>query len=111
MSPIRVTAIAAVSGKSYSNIRIGECNVHQCLVDVSTLGAAGGNHIDAGGSIPPGIVLNRATGGAITANDQVAFVVGPEPLPLGLPITTVDFFGNVLLDGNLNKMAIEDNIG
>jgi hypothetical protein len=98
--PISVTSTAG--GTGYVDIRVGTCQIHQMLVDVSTLGSAD----DADGYLPVGLPLN-ATGAPVGTGEDAYGIVGPEPVLLG----TVDHFGNCILAGVLNRDAIEDNLG
>lgn len=103
MSPISVNTTAAPGGNSYSDIRVGEVQVHQILYDVSSLTGVD----DANGSLPPGLPI-LANGNPVTGGADVAYgVVGPEPVQLG----AVDHFANIILAGVLNRDAIEDNLG
>lgn len=100
--PMSVTPSAAV-GVSMIDIRVGECQQHQCLIDVSTLGS----HDDAAGYLPVGLPI-LVTGAPVSAGAQTAFgLIGPEPVKLG----AVDHFGNVIISGAVNRDAIEDNLG
>ena len=100
--PMSVTNTSAV-GTAYSDIRVGDVQVHQITYDVSTLSGAD----DAGGSLPVGLPI-LANGAPVSAGAQTAYgVVGPEPVKLG----AVDHFANVIIAGALNKDAIEDNLG
>lgn len=100
--PISVTNVAA-AGVAYSDIRVGECQVHQCLIDVSTLTGVD----DANNSLPVGLPI-LATGAPVTGGTDVIFgLVGPEPVKL----QAADHFGNVFISGSFNKDAIEDNLG
>ena len=98
--PLSVSSTAG--GTAYVEIRVGDShNIHQQVFDVSALTA------DADGYIQPGLPL-LAAGGPVSGADQTATgVVGPEPVKEG----AADHFGNVILDGVLNKDAIEDNLG
>lgn len=101
--PISVTTTAAPSGPSYADIRVGECQVHQCLIDVSTLTSVD----DADGYLPVGLPI-RANGNPVTGTTDVVFgLIGPEPVKL----EAVDHFGNVFISGTFNKDMIEDNLG
>lgn len=100
--PISVTSTAA-RGRAYVDIRVGECQVHQAKLDVSTLTG----EVDADDNLPPGLPI-RANGAPVTGGTDVLIgVLGPESAPNG----TVDHFANVIISGNLNKNAIEDNLG
>lgn len=93
----------AGKGTAYSDIRIGECQVHQVKLDVSTLTGVD----DANGTLPVGLPI-RSNGAPVTGNaDVVAGVIGPEPVHL----EAADHFGNIIISGTLNKDAIEDNLG
>ena len=98
--PLSITSTAG--GTGYADIRVGDShNVHQMLFDVSAITA------DSDGYIPPGLPL-LADGSAVSGADQTATgVVGPEPVKEG----AADHFGNVILDGALNRDMIEDNLG
>jgi hypothetical protein len=100
--PISVTNTAA-PGRAYIDVRVGECQIHQGLIDVSTLGS----NDDADGYLPPGLPILTNGAPVSGATDVVLGVIGPEPVKLG----TADRFGNVILSGNLNRDAIEDNLG
>lgn len=100
--PISVTNTAA-AGRAYIDIRVGDCQIHQGLIDVSTLGS----NDDVDGYLPPGLPL-LVTGAPVSgATDVLIGVVGPEPIKL----LAADHFGNVIISGNLNRDAIEDNLG
>ncbi len=100
--PISVTNTAA-PGVSYADIRVGECQVHQCLIDVSTLTGVD----DADGYLPVGLPI-RANGNPVTGTTDVIFgLIGPEPVKL----QAADHFGNVFISGSFNKDMIEDNLG
>ena len=100
--PISVTNVAA-AGVAYADIRVGECQVHQCLIDVSTLTGVD----DANNSLPVGLPI-LVTGAPVTAGTDVVFgLVGPEPIKL----QAADHFGNVFISGSFNKDMIEDNLG
>lgn len=93
----------AARGRAYVDIRVGECQVHQGLIDVSTLTG----EVDADGYLPPGLPI-RLTGAPVTGDtDPILGVIGPEPVK----VQSADHFGNVIISGNLNKNAIEDNMG
>ena len=98
--PISVTSTAG--GPAYIDIRVGEVQVHQGLIDVSTLGAAD----DAEGYLPVGLPLG-ATGAPVGVGEDAFGIIGPEPVKLG----AADHFGNMILAGVLNQQAIEDNLG
>jgi hypothetical protein len=100
--PISVTQVAA-AGVAYSDIRVGECQVHQVKLDVSELTGVD----DANGTLPVGLPI-LATGVPCTGLTDVVFgIIGPEPVHLG----AADHFGNCIISGSLNKQAIEDNLG
>lgn len=100
--PIDVTTTTA-AGRSYIDVRAGQCNVHQVKLDVSTLTGSD----DADGNLPPGLPI-RVNGAPVTGGTDVLMgVIGPESVKIG----TTDIFGNVITDGPLNKNAIEDNLG
>lgn len=100
--PMEITNTAA-RGPAYIDIRVGECQVHQQLIDVSTLGAFD----DADGSLPVGLPLLES-GAPVSAPGQTVFgLVGPEPVQLG----AADHFGNCFISGSFNRDAIEDNLG
>ena len=89
--PIRVTTTAA-AGVAYGDIRVGECQVHQVLLDVSTL---------------VGLPI-RVDGTPVSGAGQVCFgLIGPEAVKLG----AADHFGNCYISGSFNKDMIEDNLG
>lgn len=93
----------AAGGTAYGDIRVGECQVHQGLLDATTLAASR----DANGSLPVGLPV-KADGTPITGVGQATFgLVGPEAVKLG----DVDVFGNVIISGNVNRDMIEDNLG
>lgn len=99
--PMSVTNTAG--GTSYVDIRVGTGHqIHQMLIDVSTLSGA----VDADGYLPPGLPLDT-TGAPVGASETAYGIVGPEPVKLG----SADHFGNCFLTGALNKDAIEDNLG
>lgn len=100
--PISVTNTAA-AGSAYSDIRVGECQVHQQLYDVSGLGSAD----DASGSLPVGLPITTAGIPVAAGTDVIAGLVGPEPVKL----QAADHFGNLFISGNFNRDAIEDNLG
>lgn len=100
--PISVANVAA-AGTAYADIRVGECQVHQCKIDVSTLTSVD----DANGSLPVGLPI-LVTGAPVTGTTDAVFgLVGPEPIALG----AVDHFGNVFISGTFNRQMIEDNLG
>lgn len=100
--PIRVTQTAA-AGTSQGDIRVGECEVHQVLLDVSTLTGVD----DANGTLPVGTPI-LATGAPVTGTTDVVFgIIGPEPVHL----EAADHFGNCFISGSFNKDMIEDNLG
>jgi hypothetical protein len=100
--PIGVTNTAA-AGFAYSDIRVGECQVHQGKIDVSALTGVD----DANNSLPVGLPI-LASGAPVTAGTDVVFgLIGPEPVKLG----AADHFGNVIISGSVNRDAIEDNLG
>lgn len=100
--PIGVTNVAA-AGLAYGDIRVGECQVHQVLIDVSTLTGVD----DANNSLPVGLPI-LVTGAPVSAGAQTAFgLIGPEPVKL----QAVDHFGNVIIAGAVNRDMIEDNLG
>jgi hypothetical protein len=100
--PISATNVAA-AGRAYIDIRVGECQVHQGLLDVSTLTGVD----DADGNLAPGLPI-RTNGAPVTAGtDAIIGLVGPEPVKL----QAADHFGNVFVSGTFNKNAIEDNLG
>lgn len=100
--PLAITNTAA-AGAAYTDIRIGECVVHQCKIDVSTLTTVD----DVNNSLPVGLPI-LASGAPVTGAAQVIFgLVGPEPVKL----QAADHFGNVFISGSFNKQAIEDNLG
>lgn len=100
--PISVTNTAA-AGVAYGDIRVGECQVHQVLIDVSTLTAVD----DVNNSLPVGLPI-RVDGAPIAAGTDVVFgLIGPEPVKL----QAVDHFGNAFVSGSFNKDMIEDNLG
>jgi len=100
--PISFSSTAA-KGRSYSDIRIGECQVHQVLLDVSGLTSAD----DADGVLPVGLPITTAGIPVAAGTDVIAGLIGPEPVPIG----TADVFGNIFMSGNFNRDAIEDNLG
>ncbi len=95
---------AATGGTAYADIRVGDShNVHQVLLDVAALAALD----DADGFLPPGLPV-LAAGGPVTGAAQTVFgVIGPEPVKMG----AANHYGNVFLDGALNRDMIEDNLG
>lgn len=100
--PMSITNTAAV-GVGQIDIRVGECQIHQLLLDVSDLAAFD----DAAGSLPVGLPI-LANGDPVSAGAQTAFgVIGPEPVQMG----AADHFANVIISGALNRDAIEDNLG
>ena len=100
--PISVTNVAA-AGVAYADIRVGECQVHQSLIDVSTLTGVD----DVNNSLPVGLPI-KVDGSPITAGTDVVFgLIGPEPVKL----QAADHFGNVFISGSFNKDMIEDNLG
>lgn len=101
--PMRVTATAG--GTGYADIRVGHVQVHQSILDVSTLGS----FIDANGYIPPGLAVT-STGTPAHASGTVYGVVGPEAVYV-VSTSAADVFGNVILAGVLNGDMIEDNVG
>lgn len=101
--PISVETTAG--GTGYVDIRVGEGHgIHQALLDVAALAA------DADGYYPPGQPI-LASGAPVTQGVDTAevahAVIGPEPVKEG----AANHFGNVILDGTLNRDAIEDNLG
>lgn len=100
--PMSVTNTAA-RGTAYSDIRIGECQVHQVKLDVSTLTGVD----DADGVLPVGLPIGDGGIPVAGTTDIVVGVIGPEPVKLG----AADHFGNVIISGNLNYQAIVDNLG
>lgn len=101
--PMRFTATAG--GTTYADIRVGEVQVHQGILDVSTLGA----FIDADGYLPPGLGVT-SVGGPAHASGTVYGVVGPEPVHV-VSTAAAGVFGNLILAGVLNGDMIEDNVG
>lgn len=100
--PISVTNTAA-AGAAYADIRVGECQVHQVLLDVSGLTGVD----DANGSLPVGLPI-KADGTPVAAGTDVLFgLIGPEPVKLG----AADHFGNAFVSGTFNRDMIEDNLG
>ncbi len=101
--PISSSATAA-KGRSYIDIRRdSHCGIHQAKLDVSTLTS----NDDADGVLPPGLPI-RTDGAPVSGGtDALIGVIGPEPIKIG----TDDIFANVITSGNLNKNAIEDNLG
>jgi len=100
--PINISSTSA-RGTGYIDVRVGECQIHQAKLDVSTLTG----EVDADDNLPPGLPI-RTNGAPVTAGtDAIIGVLGPESAPNG----TVDHFANVIISGNLNKNAIEDNLG
>ena len=101
--PISVDRTAG--GTGYVDIRVGEGHgIHQATLDVAALTA------DAEGYYPPGQPILESgapvTQGVDTA--EVAYaVIGPEAVEEG----GANHPGNVLLNGPLNRDAIEDNLG
>lgn len=100
--PMSVTNTAA-KGVTYSDIRIGECQVHQVKLDVSTLGGVD----DANGTLPVGLPIGVGGIPVAGTTDVVVGIIGPEAVHLG----AADHFGNVIISGNLNYDAICDNLG
>lgn len=100
--PMSVTNTAA-AGVAYGDIRVGECQVHQVLLDVSGLGAAD----DTGGSLPVGLPITAAGIPVAAGTDVIAGLIGPEPVKLG----AADHFGNIFISGAFNRDMIEDNLG
>lgn len=100
--PISASTTAAL-GRAYIDIRVGHCQVHQAKLDVSALAASA----DADGVLPPGLPVVDDGGPVGAGTDVVVGVIGPEPVKL----LAADHFGNVILSGNLNRNAIEDNLG
>jgi len=93
----------AAAGIAYADIRVGECQVHQVLIDVSTLTSVD----DANNSLPVGLPI-KANGAPVTGTTDVVFgLIGPEPVKLG----AADHFGNCFVSGSFNKDMIEDNLG
>lgn len=100
--PMEITN-TATRGPVYIDIRVGECQVHQVKLDVSELGGVD----DANGSLPVGLPI-QADGSPIDAAAQVAYgLIGPESVQVG----AADHFGNIIISGNVNRDAIEDNLG
>ncbi len=100
--PMNVTNTAA-AGTAYGDIRVGDADIHQGVIDVSTLTGVD----DANNSLPVGLPI-RANGAPITGGtDDVFGLVGPEPVKL----QAVDHFGNVMVRGTFNRDMIEDNLG
>lgn len=100
--PLGVTNTAA-AGTPYGDIRVGECQVHQVKIDVSTLTGVD----DANNSLPVGLPI-LVTGAPVTAGTDVVFgLIGPEPVKL----QAADHFGNCMISGSFNKDMIEDNLG
>lgn len=100
--PIQVTNVAAV-GVAYGDIRVGTCQVHQVLIDVSTLTGVD----DANNSLPVGLPI-KANGAPVTGATDVVFgLIGPEPVKL----QAADHFGNCFISGSFNRDMIEDNLG
>ena len=101
--PIAVTVTAA-AGFAYTDIRIGDCVVHQTKLDVSAFTSLD----DANGTLPPGLPI--ITGGlpCTGTTDVVLGIIGPEPAHLN---QAADHFVNVIVSGVLNYQAIEDNLG
>lgn len=93
----------AARGRAYIDVRVGECQIHQGLIDVSTLGSED----DADGFLPPGLPIRKTGAPATGTTDVMLGVIGPEPVKL----QSADHFGNVIISGNLNRDAIEDNLG
>ncbi len=93
----------AARGRAYVDVRVGECQIHQGLIDVSTLSG----EVDADGFLPPGLPIRKTGAPATGTTDVMLGVIGPEPVKL----QAADHFGNVILSGNLNRDAIEDNLG
>jgi hypothetical protein len=93
----------AAVGTAYTDIRIGECQVHQIKLDVSEFGSVD----DANGTLPVGLPIRDDGGPIDNTTDIVAGIIGPEPVHLG----SADHFGNIIISGNLNYQAIEDNLG
>lgn len=100
--PMSVTNTAA-RGTAYSDIRIGECQVHQVKLDVSTLTGVD----DADGVLPVGLPIGDGGIPVAGTTDIVVGVIGPEPVKL----EAADHFGNIIISGNLNYQAIIDNLG
>jgi hypothetical protein len=100
--PLSVTNTAA-KGVAYSDIRIGECTVHQIKLDVSTLTGVD----DANGTLPVGLPIGAGGIPIAGTTDIVAGIIGPEPVHL----EAADHFGNVIVAGVLNYQAIIDNLG
>jgi len=100
--PISVTNVAA-AGVAYADIRVGECQVHQSLIDVSTLTGVD----DVNNSLPVGLPI-LVTGAPVGAGTDVTFgLIGPEPVKL----QAADHFGNVFVSGTFNRDMIEANLG
>lgn len=99
-----LTFTSTAGGTGFVDVRAGAYNnVHQAKIDVSALTS----ETDADGYLPPGTPL-LAAGGPVSGADQTApYVVGPEAVKVG----AADHFANVIIDGPLNRDAIEDNIG
>lgn len=100
--PMQVTNTSS-KGTSYSDIRVGECQVHQVKLDVS--GLTGED--DANGTLPVGLPITSAGIPVAAGTDVIAGIIGPEPVHL----EAADHFGNIIISGNLNRDAIEDNLG
>lgn len=101
--PMRFTTTAG--GTGYADIRVGEVQVHQGILDVSTLGS----FIDADGYLPPGLAVT-SVGGPAQASGTVFGVVGPEPVKV-VSTSASDVFGNLIISGNLNGDMIAANVG
>jgi hypothetical protein len=100
--PIRVSTTEA-AGRGYADIRVGECQVHQLKLDVSSLTG----EVDDGGSLPPGLPI-RVNGTPVSGSGQAVYgLIGPEPIAIG----DEDIFANIILMGAVNRNMIEDNLG
>lgn len=102
--PMRFTTTAG--GTGYADIRVGEVQVHQGILDVSALSA----FIDADGYLPPGLAVDATGGDAHSGAGTVYGVVGPEPVYV-VSDASADVFGNLILAGVLNGDMIADNVG
>lgn len=100
--PISAGSTAAL-GRTYADIRVGECQVHQVKLDVSALTGVD----DADGVLAPGLPI-LVTGVSVTGTTDVVYgIIGPEPVKL----QSADHFGNCFISGAFNKDMIEDNLG
>ena len=102
--PIRFESTAG--GTGYGDIRVGECQIHQRLLDVSDLY----DDTDAEGYLPPGFGISSTGTAAHEAGTAVA-VIGPEPVKIGTAADGDDVFGNTIEAGVLNGDMIADNVG